>query len=120
MEINRRGPGEASLVLEGREILDLMQVEGSEEEFEQALTRLEDLLCPPSLPRVVVRYREGLFDTVQADLPLQAVLIEEDPHDEPPLALHRHAVAADRTAVEAALSAAERRLRLSAREATGP
>lgn len=119
MEINRRGPGEASLVRDGREILDLMQVEGSEEEFEQTLAQLEDLLRPGTLPRVVVQYREGLFGAVQADQPVEVVLVEEDPHDEPPLALHRHSLAADRVAVEAALAAAERRLRLAAREATG-
>ncbi|RKK03104.1 hypothetical protein EBE87_16620 [Pseudoroseomonas wenyumeiae] len=119
MEINRRGPGEASLVRDGREILDLVQIEGSEEEFEQALAHLEDLLRPAALPRVVVQYREGLFGAVQADRPAEVVLIEEDPHDEPPLALHRHSVGADRAAVEAALAAAERRRRLAAREAAG-
>jgi hypothetical protein len=120
MEINRRGPGEASLVQDGREILDLVQAEGSEDEFEQALVQLENLLRPATLPRIVVQYREGLFGAVQADQPVEAVLIEEDPHDEPPLALQRHSVSADRLAVEAALAAAERRLRLMAREAQDP
>jgi hypothetical protein len=117
MEINRRGPGEASLVVEGREILDLVPVEGSEDDFEQAVERLQALLRPAALPRVVVQYREGLFEAVQADQPLEALLIEDDPHDTPPLALHRHAVAPDRGAVDALLAAAERRLRLAAREA---
>lgn len=120
MEINRRGPGEASIVQDGREILDLIQVEGSEEEFEQVLAQWENLLRPAALPRVVVQYREGLFATVQADQPLEVVLIEEDPHDEPPLALQRHSVAASRPAVDAALAAAERRLRLAAREVKSP
>ena len=119
MEINRRGPGEASLVREGREILDLMQIEGSEDEFEQALSELEALLRPAAVPRVVVQYREGLFSAVQADRAAEVVLIEDDPHDEPPLALHRHSVSPDRAALEAALAAAERRLRLAAREAAG-
>jgi hypothetical protein len=114
MQISRRGPGEASLVLHGRDILDLVQAEGDEEEFEQALARLEEGL-QPSLPRVVVQYREGLFAEVQADCPLEAVLIEDDPHDEPVLALHRRAVLANRAAVEAALATAERRLRLVAK-----
>lgn len=119
MEINRRGPGEASLVRDGREILDLVQVEGSEEEFEQVLAQLEELLRPATLPRVVVQYREGLFGAAQADQPVDLVLVEEDPHDEPPLALHRQNVAADRMAVEAALAAAERRRRLGLREVAG-
>ncbi|MFC7556813.1 hypothetical protein ACFQU7_38260 [Pseudoroseomonas wenyumeiae] len=80
---------------------------------------MEDLLRPAALPRVVVQYREGLFGAVQADRPAEVVLIEEDPHDEPPLALHRHSVGADRAAVEAALAAAERRRRLATREAAG-
>jgi hypothetical protein len=116
MEISRRAPGEASLVLDGREILDLVQAEGTEDEFDQVLARLEQALRPAgSLPRVVVQYREGLFVAVQADSPLEAVLIEDDPHDEPPVALHRHVVVADSAAVDAALSAAERRLRLTTR-----
>ncbi|MBO1076120.1 hypothetical protein [Roseomonas marmotae] len=120
MEISRRGPGEASLVLQGREILDLVQVEGSSEEFEQALSQLEELLRPDGLPRVVVQYREGLFAGVSADRPLEVVLVEQDPHDEPPLALHRHSVTADRVAVDAALAAAERRLQMAAREPARP
>jgi hypothetical protein len=116
MEISRRGPGEACLVLEGRDILDLVQAEATDAEYDQVLTRLEGLLQPPgALPRVVVQYREGLFASVQSDNPLEAVLIEDDPHDEPVLVLHRHRVAADSAAVDAALSAAERRLRLNAR-----
>lgn len=115
MEISRRAPGEASLVLEGRELLDLVQAEASEEEFDALLGRLEALLrAGDAAPRVVVRYREGLFDGVQADTPLQAVLIEDDPHDVPPLSLRRLPVAADSAAVDALLAAAERRLRLEA------
>jgi hypothetical protein len=116
MEISRRGPGEASLVLDGREMLDLLQAEASEEEYEALLSRLEALLRPAEgAPRVVLRYREGLFDAVGADLPLQAVLIEDDPYDDPPLALQRLPVAGDAAAVDAMLAAAERRLRLAAR-----
>ena len=113
MDISRRAPGEASLVLDGRELLDLVQAEASDEEFDALLARLAALLRPAgAAPRVVVRYREGLFDAVQADTPLDAVLIEDDPHDEPPVALRRLPVAADAAAVDALLSAAERRLRL--------
>jgi hypothetical protein len=116
MEISRRAPGEASLVMDGRDILDFLQAEGSEEEFEQALDTLADLLrLAGQQPRVVVHYKEGLFAALQADSPIQAVLIEDDPHDEPPLALHRHTVPADPAAVDAALAAAERRLRLAGR-----
>ncbi len=115
MDISRRAPGEASLVLDGRELLDLVQAEASDEEFEALLTRLAALLQPAeAAPRVAVRYREGLFEAVQDDIPLQAVLIEDDPHDEPPLALRRLPVEADAAAVDAMLSAAERRLRLGA------
>lgn len=115
MEISRRAPGEASLVLDGRELLDLVQAEASDEEFEDLLARLAaSLRRAGSVPRVVVRYREGLLDAVQSDLAIDAVLIEDDPHDEPPLALRRVAVAADAAAVDAMLSAAERRLRLGA------
>jgi hypothetical protein len=118
MEISRRAPGEACLVLEGRDILDLVQAEGSDEEFEQALHTLEGLLNPAgSLPRVVVHYKEGLFATLRADRPIQAMLIEDDPHDEPPLSLQRQEVPADPAAVDAALAAVERRLRLAGRGA---
>jgi len=118
MEISRRAPGEACLVLDGRDILDLVQAEASEEEFEQALDTLEGLLSPAgNLPRVVVHYKEGLFAELRADRPLQAVLIEDDPHDEPPLSLQRQQVPADPAAVDAALAAAERRLRLAGRGA---
>jgi hypothetical protein len=118
MEISRRAPGEACLVLEDRDIIDLVQAEGSDEEFEQALHTLERLLNPAgSLPRVVVHYKEGLFAALRADCPVQAVLIEDDPHDEPPLSLQRQEVPADPAAVDAALAAVERRLRLAGRGA---
>jgi hypothetical protein len=115
MEISRRAPGEASLVLDGRELLDLTQAEASGEEFDALLARLAMLLrSAEAVPRVVVRYREGLFEAVAADTPLEAVLIEDDPHDDPPLSLRRMPVAADAAGVDALLSAAERRLRLGA------
>lgn len=114
MEISRRAPGEASLLLEGREILDLVQVESSQEEFEQALDALDALLrLADTPPRVVVHYKEGLLTAVQSDSAIEAVLIEDDPHDEPPLSLKRQKVAGDPVAVDAALSAAQRRQRLA-------
>ncbi len=113
MEISRRGPGEASLIMDGREILDLVLGEGSEDEFEQALKALEGLLhLAGQAPRVIVHYKEGLLASIQADTTLQAVLIEDDPHDEPPLSLKRETVNGNPSAVDTALAAAERRQRL--------
>lgn len=108
MEISRRGPGEACLTEAGRELLDLVAAEASEAEFDQLVARLQALLDRP--PRLAVTYREGLLEQVQADTACEVVLIEDDPHDEPPLRLRRHQVAADAAALEALLNEAERRL----------
>ncbi|MFC7611497.1 hypothetical protein [Teichococcus aestuarii] len=62
MQINRRGPGEASLTQDGRDLLDLLAVEASDEEFDAFLARLEQCLAlREDMPRIAVTYREGLL-----------------------------------------------------------
>ncbi|MFC4169095.1 hypothetical protein [Teichococcus aestuarii] len=113
MQINRRGPGEASLTQDGRDLLDLLAVEASDEEFDAFLARLEQCLAlREDMPRIAVTYREGLLGQVEADLPLQLVVVEEDPHDEPPLRVLRRTVPAGTAALDAMLAVAERRLQL--------
>lgn len=110
MQINRRGPGEASLVQDGRELLDLVAADASEAEFDALLGRLETLLGPQDRPpRIAIAYQGGLLGAVQAEVALQLIVIEEDPHDEPPLRLVQRAVAADPAALAAAVTLAERR-----------
>jgi hypothetical protein len=110
MQINRRGPGEASLAQEGRDLVDLVLAEASEAEFDQLLEQLEALLAlRRRSARVALSYQGGLLGAVQAELPLHLVVIEEDPHDEPPLRLLERQVPADPAAVEAAIGLAERR-----------
>lgn len=115
MQINRRGPGEASLALDGHELADIVAAEADEAEFERLLSQLEALLAlRQRSPRVALAYQGGLLGAVQAELPVQLIVIEEDPHDEPPLRLIRRSVPADAAALEAAVSLAERRLALQA------
>ncbi|HWX51588.1 MAG TPA: hypothetical protein VNZ61_26395 [Roseomonas sp.] len=109
MQIIRRGPGEASLTTEGRDLLDLVAVEASEEEFEQFIARLNALFAPSAgAPRVVLTYREGLLGAVQAEAPVEVIVVEDDPHDTPPLRLVRRPVEADPAALAATLDQAER------------
>lgn len=113
MQINRKGSGEASLTQDGRDMLDLLAVEASDEEFDAFLARLEQCLAlPDAPPRVALTYREGLLGQVEADLPLQLVVVEEDPHDEPPLRVLRRNVPGGAAALDAMLAVAERRLQL--------
>ncbi|WP_159999057.1 hypothetical protein [Roseomonas sp. 18066] len=119
MQINRHGPGEASLAQDGRELADLVAAEASEAEFELLLGQLEALLAlRRRSPRVAVTYQGGLLGPVQAELPVQLIVIEEDPHDEPPLRLVQRSIPADAAALEAAVSLAERRL--AVQEARNP
>lgn len=111
MQIIRRGPGEASLAAEGRDLLDLVAVNATEAEFDQIIERLVTLLAPAEgAPRVVLSYREGLLGAVQAEVPVTLTVIEDDPHDMPPLRLVRRAVEADPAALAVLLDQAERRL----------
>lgn len=111
MQINRRGPGEASLVEEGRELLDLVAAEASEAEFDALVERLAALLAAgPGLPRVALSYQGGLLGPVLAELPLRLMVLEEDPQDEPPLRLLQREVAADPAALAALIGQAERRI----------
>lgn len=111
MQINRRSASEASLVQDGRELLDLTAVEAGEAEFAQLLDRLEAWLAAAGgAPRIALTYREGLLGQVEADLPLQLLVVEEDPHDDPPLRLLRRSVPAGPAALEAMLAVTERRL----------
>lgn len=111
MQINRRGPGEASLAEGGRDLLDLVAAEASEAEFDALVERLAALLASGAdLPRLALSYQGGLLGPVQAEIPLQLLVIEEDPQDEPPLRLLRREVAADPAALAALLGQAERRL----------
>jgi hypothetical protein len=94
LRILRTGNGVASVVDEaGRELLDLVPLEAAGEELSDLLARLEAALSGPTLPRIVVHYREGLIEAVQADLACQVVLIEEDPFDEPAVTVRRRMVA---------------------------
>ncbi|HWL84083.1 MAG TPA: hypothetical protein VNR89_24255 [Roseomonas sp.] len=111
MQIIRRGPGEASLARDGRDLLDLVAVNATEDEFEQIIDRLAALLAPSgAAPRVVLTYREGLLGTVQAEAPVALTVIEDDPHDTPPLRLVRRMVEPDPAALAVTLDQAERRL----------
>lgn len=115
MQITRRGPGEASLVLEGREVLDLLATEAGEAEFEALLARLAGLLdAQQAPPRIAVTWQEGLLGAAQADRPMELLVIEEDPQDEPPLRLLRRPLSGDPAAVDSMLAQAERRLRRGA------
>jgi len=111
MQIIRRGPGEASLADGERVLLDLAAVDSDEAEFEQFLDRLSALFGPAGgRPRVALTLREGLLGAVEAEVPLEVVLVEDDPHDLPPLRLVRRAVEPDPAALAAMLERAERRL----------
>lgn len=111
MQIIRRGPGEASLAQGERVLLDLAAVESDEAEFERFLERLDLLLGGDGRrPRVALTLREGLLGPVEAELPLEVVLVEDDPHDLPPLRLVRRVVEADPSALAAMVERAERRL----------
>ncbi|ONG44716.1 hypothetical protein BKE38_27440 [Pseudoroseomonas deserti] len=121
MQINRRGPGEASLAQDGRELADLVAAEASEAEFELLLHQLEALLAlRRRSPRIALTYQGGLLGAAHAELPVQLILIEEDPHDEPPLRLVQRSLPADAAALEAAVSLAERRLATQAARQGGP
>jgi hypothetical protein len=116
MQISRRGPGEASLVQDGRELCDIVAADADEAEFEALMTRLAGLFgAPEGRPRILLTYQEGLLGPAQADQPLELLVVEEDPQDEPPLRLLRRQLSGDPAALEAALSQAERRLRLPGR-----
>lgn len=109
MELHRRGPGEATLLVGEREVLHLVAAEGGEEEFEALAARIAQLLRRDGLPRIAVTYQEGLLGAVHAELPVELVFVEEDLNDEPPVQLRRRTLVADPAAVEAAIALAERR-----------
>lgn len=110
MEISRRGPAEASLVQDGRELLDLVAAEADEAEFAALLARLEAVLASQEgPPRIAVTYREGLFEAVLADRPVEVTLIEEDPQDQPPLRVLRRRTEADPAGLETRLAELARR-----------
>jgi len=111
MQIIRRSPGEASLVDGERTLLDLAAVDSDDAEFERFLDRLGGLFgAAGQRPRVALTLREGLLGKVEAEVPLEVVLIEDDPHDLPPLRLVRRAVEPDPPALAAMLERAEQRL----------
>lgn len=111
MQIIRRGPGEASLAQDGRDLLDLVAVNATEAEFEQIINRLSGLLASSgAAPRVALVYREGLLGAVQAETPVELTVIEDDPHDVPPLRMVRRTVEANPAALAVMLDQAERRL----------
>lgn len=111
MQISRRGPGEASLVQDGRELADIIVAEAGEAEFEDLLSRLAALLDPAAAaPRILLTYQEGLLGPAQSDRPLELLVIEDDPQDEPPLRLLRRQLPGDPAALDAALAQLDRRL----------
>ena len=110
MQIIRRGPGEASLAEGEHNLLDLVATETGNAEFDALLDRLEAALSPKAgLPRLVLVLQEGLPGAVQADQPLELVVIEEDQHDLPPTRITRRAIAPDPAALAVLLDRAERR-----------
>lgn len=109
MDLLRRGAGEACLMHEGREVLTLLAASSSDDEFAELIRRVELALLEQRRPQVVVVHQEGLLSEVHADIPLDMVFIEHDPHDLPPVRIRHHWPVADPSAVAAALALAERR-----------
>ena len=109
MDLLRRGAGEACLMQEGREVLTLLAASSSDDEFAALIRRVELALLEQQRPQVVVVHQEGLLSEVHADIPLDMVFIEHDPHDLPAVRIRHHRPGADPSAVAAALAQAERR-----------
>jgi hypothetical protein len=111
MRIIRHDNGEATLLGDDdEELLDLIAIAAAGDAFAGLLDRLEAALTTPPLPRIVVGYREGLIETVSADLPCEVVLIEEDPFDEPAVSVVRRLVrTGDHEATGQAIAEGERR-----------
>lgn len=115
MQIIRRAPGEASLAEGDRHLLDLFAVEAGDAEFDALLDRLEAALAPAAdLPRLVLTLQEGLPGAAQTETPLELVVIEEDPHDAPPLRMTRRRLVPDAAGLAVTLDRAERRTALAA------
>ncbi|HTR16102.1 MAG TPA: hypothetical protein VMI52_03595 [Acetobacteraceae bacterium] len=111
MHIVRNEEGEATLIAaDGRELLAISALLASDEEFDTLLRQIESITGGNSVPRIVVNYKEGLFDTAQADIACEVILIEEDPFDEPPTAICRKSVTeGDPAGVAARIGLAEQR-----------
>lgn len=113
MQINRRGPSEASLTQDGRELVDMVALDAGDEEFAALLDKLEQWLAVQQAAlRVALNYREGLLGQVEADLPVELFVIEEDPHDNPPARLFQRSVPAQPGALDSMLATAEHRLQI--------
>lgn len=108
MRCVRNSQGQVLVLAEdGRVLAELVGLDATGDEFDALAEALPDLLQPP---RVLVTYRDGLLGEVQADIPCDVIVIEEDRHDVPPVAIRRRPVpAGDRSAVDAALTGAEAR-----------
>jgi hypothetical protein len=113
MHIVRNEMGEATLVAaDGRELLAISALHASDEEFDTLLSQIETVSDGGAVPRIVVTYKEGLFDSVQADIPCTAILIEEDPFDEPPVAIReKHVTEGNPAGVAVQIGLAEQRQR---------
>ena len=104
MQILRSSEGSTTVVDEtGRELMELVPLAAVGVELEDVLERVAVALAAPALPRVVVVSREGLTESVAADIPCELVLVDEDRFDDPPVSLHRRAVAGDPAATSVLL-----------------
>ncbi|MBK1656690.1 hypothetical protein [Paracraurococcus ruber] len=95
MILERHGNGEASLVQDGREVLRISAPAAEDPVYDALLDGIEATLCGEGPPRLVVTYREGLFAGAVCEVPLSLVLVEEDPHDDPPRQIRRQRLEAE-------------------------
>lgn len=113
MIMQRLGQDGAGLYENGREILRFHPGEAGADAFAEALATIERLLAGspprPAPPRVAVVYREGLFAEAFGDADTELLMVEEDPHDDPPRQLRRQRVAGAPEALDAALARLEGR-----------
>lgn len=114
-ELREEEPGLARLREGGRVLLELRAGEMDAAGFAALLERLRAALRPAPPARAVVVYREGLLGPVTAEVPLELLFIEEDPHDTPAVQLRRRRVDGDPGALRAALAEAERQGRVPSR-----
>ena len=109
--LERDPAGTARLVRDGRVLAEIRIGDLDPAGFAALVDRLEAALHPAPAARALVVYREGLLAEVRADVPLDLLFVEEDPHDTPPVQLRRRQVPADRDGLQAMAAEAERRAR---------
>jgi hypothetical protein len=104
MNLQRLGDGEAALLLDGREIIRISARAVDGPFYEAVLDGIEAVLCRDTPPRLAVTYKEGLFAAACSETTIDLVLIEEDPHDDPPRQVRRQRTTAEPAAVAALLA----------------